>query len=276
MVAAAAAITRLSLGEEPERVSLADYEQLWAGDDYLVRDGYGALVTRYGADVPVRLDTRVTAIRWDGPGVEIETPRGAVRAGAALVTAPVGVLKHESIRFTPGLPAETLAALDGLSMGAYTKIALKLDRSRLGTIEAADWIDIGEGGVMTSFEFFPFGRDLAIAYLGGDHARGLCEAGEPVAIDFAVERLVAMVGARVRDAVSGGRLAAWWTDPHARGGYSIVRPGRLASREALRAPVGERLWFAGEATAGGGAMTVGGATLEGERAAQAILRTMAG
>lgn len=276
VAAAAAAITRLSLGEEPERVSLADYEQLWAGDDYLVRDGYGALVARYGADVPVRLDTPATSIRWDGPGVEIETTRGVVRAGAALVTAPLGVLKHEAIRFTPGLPAETLAALDGLSMGAYTKIALKVDRARLGPIEAADWIDIGEGGAMTSFEFWPFGRDLAIAYLGGDHARGLCEAGEGAAIDFAVERLASMTGGRVREAVTGGRLAAWWTDPHARGSYSIVAPGRLASREALRAPVGERLWFAGEATAGGGAMTVGGATLEGERAAQAILRTIAG
>ena len=79
-------------------------------------------------------------------------------------------------------------------------------------------------------------------------------------------------GARARDAVIDGRLAGWWTDPFARGSYSIADPGHAAAREALRAPIGERIWLAGEATAGGGAMTVGGAYLEGERAAQAALK----
>ena len=40
---------------------------------------------------------------------------------------------------------------------------------------------------------------------------------------------------------------------------------------SLRQPVGGRIFFAGEASAGGGAMTVGGATLDGERAARAVL-----
>jgi monoamine oxidase len=81
-----------------------------------------------------------------------------------------------------------------------------------------------------------------------------------------------MVGGRARAAVTGGRLAAWWTDPWSRGSYSIAKPGRVAAREALRQPVGGRIHIAGEATAGGGAMTVGGATLEGLRAARAIIQ----
>jgi monoamine oxidase len=36
------------------------------------------------------------------------------------------------------------------------------------------------------------------------------------------------------------------------------------------------VWFAGEASAGGGAMTVGGASLEGERAARDVLRALWG
>src|SRR5215211_5344894 len=58
----AAGITRMALGEEPERVSLRDYDQLWAGDDYVVLSGYGALVARFGADVPVSLETPATHI----------------------------------------------------------------------------------------------------------------------------------------------------------------------------------------------------------------------
>jgi monoamine oxidase len=270
IVAAAGGITQFSLGEEPENVSIADYEQLWSGDDYLVPSGYGALVARHGADVPVRLSTPVDAIRLADRGVELETPKGTLRAGAAIVTVPIGVLKAGAIRFSPELPAALTDALEGLGMGAYTKIALKLDRERVGALEATDLIEVVDGGAV-SFEFWPFGRDLAVVLLGGDHARKLCEAGERAAIDFAVERLAGMLGGRIRQAVTGGRLAAWWTDPYARGSYSVARPGRVAAREALRQPVDGRIFFAGEATAGGGAMTVGGATLDGERVARAVL-----
>lgn len=276
VVAAAGGVTRFSLGEDPERVSIADYEQLWSGDDYLVPSGYGALVARYGADVPVRLETPVSAIRWDGQMVEVDTSGGTVKAAAVVVTVAVGVLKAGGIRFAPELPQLTRDALEGLGMGAYTKIAVRLDRARLGPLEGTDYFEILGDAAATSFEFWPFGHDLVVAVMGGDHGRGLCEAGERAAVDFVTERLAALVGSRVRDAVVAGRLAGWWTDPYARGSYSVARPGHVSARMALREPVAGRIWFAGEATAAGGAMTVGGATLEGERAAREVARRLPG
>ena len=272
VVAAAGGVTQFSLGEDPERVSIADYQELWSGDDYLVPGGYGALVVRHGADIRVRLETPVTAIRWDGSGVAVDSPHGTLRAGAAIVTVPVGVLKAGGIRFSPELPDRIQGALDGLGMGAYTKIALRLDRARVGHLDGTDYFEVLDGVGATSFEFWPFGADLVLAVLGGDHGRRLCETGEPAAVDFVAERLAAMLGNRIRDAVRGGRLAGWWTDPHARGSYSVARPGHLSARTVLRETVAGRIWFAGEATAGGGAMTVGGATLEGERAAREVIR----
>ncbi|MFL5109360.1 MAG: flavin monoamine oxidase family protein [Microvirga sp.] len=270
IVGAAGGITQFALGEDPERVSIADYDQLWAGDDYVIPGGYGALVTRWGADVPVRLSTPVSAIRWGGRGVVLETAAGSLVAGAAIVTVPIGVLKAGGIRFTPELPAPLQDALDGLGMGAYTKLALKIDRARVEPLETADYIELVDGNAV-SFEFWPFGRDLCLVMLGGDGARRLCEAGEGAAIDFATARLAGMVGGHIRQAIGGGRLAAWWTDPYARGSYSVARPGRVAARQALRQPVGGKVFLAGEASAGGGAMTVGGATLEGQRVARAVL-----
>ncbi len=70
-------------------------------------------------------------------------------------------------------------------------------------------------------------------------------------------RLVAILGEDARKAFRGGRLAGWSADPHALGGYSIaMRPGGCA-RRACKA-VANRLWFAGEASAGSGSMTAGG------------------
>lgn len=268
----AAGSTRLMLGEEPDRVSAADDRALWDGPDLVVPGGYGRLVAAYGAGLPVTLGEAVRGIDWSGQGATLETTRGTLLARAAIVKVPLGVLAAEAIAFRPALPDATRDAIAGLRMGAYTKVALRIDRARLGAIDLGDAIDIGAADDPVNFDAFPFGRDLVLCYFGGDFARRLCAEGERAAVDHMSERLGAVFGATVRAAITGGALADWWTDPLSRGAYSIARPGRLAARLALRPPVGERVWLAGEASAGPAAMTVGGASLEGERAADDVIR----
>ncbi len=270
---AAAGLSRLSLGEDPERVSAADYDRLWSGTDLWV-DGYGDLVARHFADLPVRLACPVRAIDWSGREVRVETAQGILAAAAVIVTVPVGVLKSGALRFVPGLPDGPRAALEGLHMGAYTKIGLRLDPARIDAAAFGDAVSIATGGPTLYFEMGPFGRSLAVANLGGDLARDLCRAGEAAAVALATERLGAILGETAKGAVLAGRLAGWWTDPHACGSYSVAAPGHAAARDRLREPVGGRVFFAGEALAGGGAMTVGGATLDGERAARDVLKAL--
>ncbi len=277
--ALAMGVTRLSLGEEADRVSLADYDRLWDGDDELVPEGYGHLVARYYHDLPVRLGVTAQAIDASGSGVRVETDRGTLRAAAVIVTVSVGVLQAGAIRVMPGWPDAHRDALAGLGMGAYTKIALALDPTKLPELRAGDVVSVhtvpgAEPGPTMIFEMMPFGRPVAVATCGGDYARGLCMAGEGAALADATERLVAILGGAARGAVLGGRLAGWWTDPFSRGGYSVARPGHADARERLQLPIADRLLFAGEATAGGGAMTVGGATLEGRRAAAEVVRML--
>jgi monoamine oxidase len=272
-VRAAAGLSRLSLGEDPERVSAADYDRLWSGTDLWV-DGYGALVARHFSDLPVSLGCPVRAIDWSGRDVRVETGRGTLSAPAVIVTVPVGVLKSGAIRFTPGLPDSAQAALDGLGMGAYTKIGLRLDPAKVEPAASGDAVSVATDGPTIYFEMGPFGRPLAVANLGGDLARDLCRAGEAAAIALATERLGAILGEKARGAVLAGRLAGWWTDPYARGSYSIIGPGHADARDRLREPLGRQVFFAGEALAGGGAMTVGGATLDGERAARDVLKVL--
>ena len=137
------------------------------------------------------------------------------------------------IAFEPGLPAPLRDAIDGIGTGAYTKIALRLDRTRFDAAQLADAIDLESAAATTSFEVWPFGRDLVIAYCGGDFARSLCQAGERAAVDHAIERLAAITEPAIGRAVTGGVLADWWTDPFARGSYSVAKPGRFAARAAL-------------------------------------------
>lgn len=271
VAAAAGGLTRFTLGDDPDHASIADYEQLWGGRNSIVPGGYGALVARYGEGMPVRLNTPVQALHWDGAGVEAVTAAGTLRAAKAIVTVPLGVLQAGTLRFVPGLPAPIVDAIGGLTMGALTKIAIAFDPARLGALSATDLFDNGPG-LRLGFEIIHRGeKGLILAVAGGDEARRLCERGEGEAVNVVRERIAALLGSSAGTALGAGHLAAWWTDPLAHGSYSLAKPGHVAARLALRAPIGGRIFLAGEASAGGGAMTVGGATLDGWRAADAAL-----
>jgi monoamine oxidase len=267
-----------AIGEDPQRISIVDLALLWEGDDLVAPDGYGSLVTRAATGLPVALNTPATRIDWSGAGVVVETPGGAIRAQHVIVTVPVGVLAAEAITFDPPLPAATRDAIGDLPMGALSKVALAFDGNRLGQPTPSDAYDLDAG---MNFEFWPFDRNIVVVTIGGDAARALTGLGEAGAVAATLDRLVAIVGGDVRRHVTGGRMAGWWHDPHARGSYAVARPGRRAARAALATPVGDRIMFAGEATGGegeasGAVMTVGGATLAGRAAAAKVLRLTGG
>jgi len=265
----------LSIGEEADRISARDYRRLWAGDDLVVPSGYGNLVARHGAGLDIRVNQPVSEIRWDASGPAVTTPSGTLRAAACILTVPVGVLKAGAIRFSPALPARHRDALDGIVMGALTKIALKVEGECFGITPGASFLEAGSPDRLMNLDLFPEGKDLVIGYCGGDYARELSRAGTAEARAHVTELLTKIIGADIRKAVTGVSFPAWWTDPFARGSYSVCLPGHAAAREQLAEPIGGRIFIAGEATAGGGAMTVGGATLAGRAAAAAVTRLKA-
>ena len=68
------------------------------------------------------------------------------------------------------------------------------------------------------------------------------------------------------------RITRWRADPWALGSYSYLAPGASSStRRTLARPVGDRLFFAGEATDGDHPATVHGALASGRRAAAEVV-----
>ena len=45
-------------------------------DDAFCRQGYGALLAKLAAGLPVQLSRRSTSIDWDRRGVDVDTPQG--------------------------------------------------------------------------------------------------------------------------------------------------------------------------------------------------------
>lgn len=264
----------MDFGADDDEISIADYQAAADLDpNYFTKEGYGALIHRWGADVPVTTGCPVRRIRWDGPGVEVETARGTIRAKAAIVTVSTGVLAFEEIAFTPDLPAGHQEAIFDLPMGLLTKVPLQIEGTRLGLMPFDDVLVERHARHDLYFLAFPFDLDLLVGFVGGDFAWEMEAAGRAAAVDFVTDRLAGIFGSDIRRAVRHGTMTNWGAERYVRGGYAAARPGKAGARATLAEPVGERIWFAGEALAGGLKQTAAGARLSGEAVAgQVALR----
>jgi len=261
----------MDFAQDPDEISVADFKAAADLDpNYFTKEGFGALVARFGADVPVELSTPVRQIDWSGKGVEVETPRGTVRASAVIVTVSTGVLAFEDIRFRPALPEPHVAACFDLPMGLLTKIPVELKGDRFGLKPFDDLLIERYARHDVYFLCYPFDQDLMVGFVGGDFAWEIEAAGAEAAVDFVTDRLADIFGSDVRRDVGRSMMTNWGGERFTRGAYAAASPGKAGARAVLGDPVGERIWFAGEALAGSLIQTAGGARLSGEAAAKAV------
>ncbi|MDO9707168.1 flavin monoamine oxidase family protein [Paracraurococcus lichenis] len=269
-------------GVEAERFSLRDYVATGLdGGNLQVREGFGTLVARLGEGLPVTLHAPVARLRQDGAGLAAEGGWGVLRARAAIVTVSTGVLAAKGIQFEPELPDEVHAAIAGLPQGLLSKVVLRASgegRLGLGPFSRLGRMVEGPGDHAMSWMLWPWGRDHAVGFLGGELAWQLAQEGPAAAEAFARAELARYVGAAevARSFAPGAVVTRWAEDPLFLGAYSHARVGHYGARAALRdaAPGDGRLRFAGEACHPRYAGTVGGAWESGEHAAAAIDATL--
>ncbi len=264
------AISTYVNGCELDRVSIQDmdaYED--TGINWRVRRGYGALMTAYGAQCPLSLNTQVTLIDHSGNRVRLETSQGTLSAHRVIVTVPTNLIAAESIRFHPTLPAKVDAAR-ALPLGLADKVMLALEEPEAlpvdGNLRGATMRT-----AMGSFHLRPFGQPCVEGYFGGRFAQELEDAGDGALAAQAIDEIVALLGSDFRRRLKPLAASRWAHDPFARGSYSHVLPGHAGMRAVLAAPVDDRLFFAGEATSPNFFTTAHGARDSGERAAGEVV-----
>ena len=268
------AISTYINGAELDRVSLLDMDAYEDTEvNWRVPRGYGALMQAYGAPCPIVLNCNVTLIDHAGPRLRLDTSRGTLTAGRAIVTVPTNLIADEAIRFVPALPAKVEAAA-GLPLGLDNKVMLAL--SEPGDLPA----DGGLRGAtmrtgMGSFHLRPFGQPCIEGFFGGRFARELEAAGEGATAAQAIDEVVTLLGNDYRRKLTPLAESRWGHDPFARGAYSHALPGHADKRAVLAAPVDDRLFFAGEATSPNFFSTAHGARDSGERAAREVMAAQA-
>ncbi len=283
-------------GADLDRLSLrhALADDGFDGDDLLFPDGYDAIVRGLAEGLDVRLSCPVQVIRHSGARVVVETETGTIDADAVVVTLPLGVLKRGSVTFDPPLPPSKQRAIERLGMGLLDKVALRFAepfwprRSHFVQIlpggetgmpalgpECASCHRPPELHRRPGFQEFVNAYrtqkvPILVALNGGPYAHRLSSMTDAEVGDRMLAVLRRTFGDRVGDPVGLVR-SRWHLDPFAGGCYPYPAVGSSGEDyEALGAPVGDRLCFAGDGTIRAYPSTVHGAYLSGVREAERI------
>jgi len=284
---------------DPGRVSALEILKEWRGNSaadaptFRPRRGYGALLDTMNrsldpARAQLRLDTRVTELRWRRGAVTAHAVRHGepmqVQAHQALVTLPLSVMQLPAeaagaVQFVPQL-SQKRSALARLATGPVVKLLLRFSRPFWAEIHEeryrqAAFFLASAAPFPTVWTMLPLRTPLLTVWAGGPKAARLDGKSTGELVRLALESLALMFGRDVpyERLLEGVYWHDWQRDPFACGAYSYSLVGGARARRALAQPVEQTLFFAGEATDEEEAAGVGGALNSGTQAARKLLES---
>ena len=280
--------------EGSEGVQGAPYEAIAAEEWWPVeglernaqpKGGFKALIEDAARGLEVRLDAPVKRIAWSGSGVVALLHSGEkIEADRAVVTVPLGLLRAGLPTFDPLPPDDQLRAIGrmGYGAGVLGKIYLRFPHrfwpdepkwfgrlpdapDRRGTFNT--WVSHHRES----------GLPILLAFANGAVAARLDRsAAELEVVNVAMESLRKMFGADIPQPAAVA-YPRWLSDPWSRGGYSYPGVGSATEDRRTHArPLGDRVFFAGEATEPVEYGTVHAALWSGEQTAEALFQKVTG
>lgn len=250
-----------------------DDDGAFSGSDLLLTNGYSAVTDSLASGLDIRFGQTVKEINSQTSGVLIQTQTQMFLADVVVVTLPLGVLQYGAVKFLPQLPADKTNAIAKLGMGILNKCVLRFDRvfwsgqyDWIGYLSAiggqwSEWISLSN----------PTGRPILVGFNAGDFGRQIEDYTDNEIVTGAMTTLRKIFGSTIPLPLSY-QVSRWGKDPFSYGAFSYVKLGATSSmRSTLAAPVGKKVFFAGEATHRRYPGTVHGAYLSGLQAAKDVL-----
>ena len=281
-------------------VQQAAEDEVGGDAGFHVIGGYAQVAERLATKVreaggTIRLRTHVSALHWKPGEVSAElVDEECVRAEAAVVTLPLGILQSGTVPIVPE-PGMALQHAQRMRMGQVCRVALvfqrrwwaELEHPRSDDLKKLSFLidgDRDQGSVLhPKFPVFwtnyPDERAVVTAWTGGPHAAAFASLDEHAIAHLACSELARIFGLE-RDVVltelKSHHTHDWARDPLFCGAYSWVPVGAVDASAKMSEPVEDTLYFAGEHTDVTGHWgTVHGALRSGLRAARQVLDRVA-
>jgi monoamine oxidase len=277
---------------DPSRISVHSLirdsraEEAIEGDhQYRVATGYESLVRAVVDRIDrklcdIRINAAVNEIIWQKGQVLARTSTAECQAPRAIVTLPLGVLKANSVVFSPTLP-EKQNAISFLEMGPVVRVSLCFQEKFWENEPAmADlsFLFTDDPQFPTWWTTNPLPYPILTGWAAGPNAAAHTGQSQNEIARSAVQALARIMEVEERELrrqMVGAYMHDWQGDPFIRGAYSYASVGGFDAARLLAAPVVDTLYFAGEATNHEGYNgTVHGAIATGKRAAQEVLHSL--
>jgi len=247
-----------------------DIGKPFGGLEVIFPDGYLQILDTLDDGLDIRLEHVVSKVEYDDQGVTVTTNQGTFDAKYVISTLPIGVLKAESVEFSPPLPAAKQQAIDRIGMGLMNKLYLIFEDDFWDDVTLLNYVSSDGGSMWEFLNLNVLGEPILLGFTVGEHARQLEKLSDEEIVADAMSILRNMYGDETLEPLDYVRTK-WASDPYAIGAYSYSHVGVTKSDyTALAEPVMDRVFFAGEATIMDHTATVHGAYLSGIREAQQI------
>jgi monoamine oxidase len=201
-------------------------------------------------------------------------PDAILRARAAILTLPLGVLQAGSVQFDPE-PRAAFQAARALAVGHVIRVTLRFQApfwENNSALKDTGFIFSSHPLFPTWWTTLPVRAPVITGWSAGPRADQLLAVPKSQIVDEAVTALGRVTGIEPPP-LEKAYFHDWQADPFSLGAYSYVPAGALPQRAILAEPVEDTLFFAGEATdSGGHSATVHGAIASGRRAAKKIVQ----
>ncbi|HEY0741187.1 MAG TPA: NAD(P)/FAD-dependent oxidoreductase [Chryseosolibacter sp.] len=269
-----------------EKVSSMALREEWSEEEdpaqYRIKGGYTMLYDFLAAEVEInggiiRLNQKVTEIRWTKNRVEVNVGLKKYQARKCLVTIPVSVLQTESIAFVPAIP-DVISASKKIGFGPVVKINLEFripfwESETERKFKALQFLFTDEA-IPTWWSQVPDTRPLLTGWIGGPGAERLRLTDQEI-FELALQSLVNAFKHpkhKIQEHLLAWKVDQWIHNEFSMGAYSYEMVGTPQAVSVLEKPVDDTLYFCGEAIyAGPYKGTVEAALTSGRDAAKRIL-----
>jgi monoamine oxidase len=284
-----------------DKLSLCAWDQdignEFEGEHAQVVGGYQQLpraLYRHPEPLDVRTNKPVKSIKYGnlGKSTVICEDGESFEADKVVFSAPLGILKEQSIRFDPPLPQWKSDAIHRMGFGLLNKLILVFEkpfwdteRDMFGLLRAPR---DNPGSQQSHYkqcrgQFYLFwncidtsGLPVLIALMAGESAYEAENTPDAFLVEECLLQLRNVFGVQNVPSPVESIVTRWGSDRFARGTYSYVAAeARAGDYDLIAAPV-SNLFFAGEATIATHPATVHGAYLSGLRAAHEVYESFVG
>ncbi|HNF48428.1 MAG TPA: FAD-dependent oxidoreductase [Chitinophagales bacterium] len=245
----------------------------YTGGERLVSNGYETIATYLANGLDIMLNQRVSSIDYSEKKIKVTHNALVTDADYVIVSVPLGVLKNNSISFTPALPSAKQTAIQKLGMNCVNKFLL--------TWDSAFWDDVHyisyTPEIKDKFNYFVNVKKInssvnaLMTFAYANYARQTETMTDAQVINEIMLHLKDMYGNSIPNPTHFLRTK-WNSNINSFGSYSYTAVGsEMRHFEDIAEEVNNKLFFCGEHTEVDYFSTVHGAYLSGIREADKII-----